>query len=575
MRRWLSLTFLLLSALPAPAAEVWVQDPFSPVTSKTAKPANASKQLTLIVPRGGSASGLVVCKPDSPQRITVTPPVFKGPAALPKDAVQIRYVTRYRDLAPAGDSLPAFDFYDALSPSPITDSLQPTLLTVTVPRTFAPGNYTAAWTVSGTTINITLTITPFTMPAAGERFLYINTPQSPQTIAQRYSVAPWSDAHFTKIEESLKLAGRLGTNIMYVPVIGRSYLGQDVGMITFTKKGNSYEPDFRVFDRYFELWQKHCGKPRYVIPYVWCKSFAEDKKRPQPKTVAITLREGNALKPIEIERPPAHEKMWQQLFDGVRSRIRKTGLADYNVLIGQACDIHPDKDIVEMYERVAPGIRWSTWTHGYGYQRTSEQMTGSTGFVVGLNMGPDIGDGESKRGLGRARWRGPDAFITLNTARVFLREQTAVDLGWRIAPDLSADRHPQGACLGLAMVGLDFWPTRKAADGKWDTIWGGPYPGLAYCRLDRGQPNQITVPGPNGALPTLRYEMLVEGAQEAEARLLLETSPKDPDALAAAKARYEALQPAMNNNGMKSNDVPADWAESLRKLYELAAKLQK
>jgi hypothetical protein len=65
---------------------------------------------------------------------------------------------------------------------------------------------------------------------------------------------------------------------------------------------------------------------------------------------------------------------------------------------------------------------------------------------------------------------------------------------------------------GFGRVGLDYWPV----DGRpligrherWETLY-------------RDNPRAIAVAGPDGALPTVRYQMLREGVQEAEARIVI------------------------------------------------------
>ena len=69
---------------------------------------------------------------------------------------------------------------------------------------------------------------------------------------------------------------------------------------------------------------------------------------------------------------------------------------------------------------------------------------------------------------------------------------------------------------GFTRIGLDYWDVDNGRSLllKWDGAgWGNMY---------RESPRAITEPGPDGAVGTVRLEMLREGIQECEARIAIE-----------------------------------------------------
>ncbi len=168
-----------------------------------------------------------------------------------------------------------------------------------------------------------------------------------------------------------------------------------------------------------------------------------------------------------------------------------------------------------------------------------------------------------------------DPLMRLNTIRVWLKDQSE-PIRWRLMPDMSVGRLKQGVSRGFGKVGLDYWQLPpKTSDAKANpyTLWAGPYPGLKYSRLDRGNAKAITVPGLAGALSTIRLELLAEGAQETEARIRIEmASPATAEEVVIA--RQSAIY-SDRTAGWKDAIAPSpDWTPSLIKLFDLAGQAQ-
>ncbi|MEI7832155.1 MAG: glycoside hydrolase domain-containing protein, partial [bacterium] len=591
-------------AVPAAAAPlvVWTDTPWQTLKPDLKPPTNPSQSIKLAAARGGIASGLVLVS-GAGGAVQAKAEELKGPGgAIP---VRIRYATRKRDLGPTtwGEingrkldgsyNINGSTNLEALSDTPVADEpLQAVWVTVDVPPDTKAGNYQGNLTVEGKTIDIALSVSDFTIPPLGKRQLYVNIHQSPDSVAFRYNVKPWSDEHFKLLEPSLDLAGRAGTNILYVPVIGFTYFGQRNGLIVFTRKGEELVPDFTAFDRYLDLWIKHVGKPQLVVLNVWDvylagwnpyqRNYLTRQFPIDANTLEVTVREADGT--LKQVRTPLYDKApdtWKALVEGVQQRMAKVGMAKHQIMLGQASDAQVPKATVDFFKTLDPDLRWTAWTHGYGYGGDY----GTNGNRMGLMTFPDFHANLSyPRGLPIAP--GPNTRINLDALRMYLDErQDSSILRWRVVPDLSG---------GYGPVGLDLWPLAPFVPTDEEKKSGRFRQGGAWslkldygANLDRGQIALCTVAGPNGALSTTRLEGLAEGACETEARYCVELAARlrqiDVEtAKSVINARYSALNVKVTDpkTGKESvycdiygsTPAPANWNESLAALYDLAGK---
>jgi hypothetical protein len=88
---------------------------------------------------------------------------------------------------------------------------------------------------------------------------------------------------------------------------------------------------------------------------------------------------------------------------------------------------------------------------------------------------------------------------------------------------------------GPGRIGLDFWPVLQSPPGGGRDMHRGSntisarYPESSWHQLNLQRCCEALVaPGPDGALPTVRYEVIREGIQECEARIAIERVLVDP-----------------------------------------------
>jgi hypothetical protein len=529
----------------------------------------------------------------APGPVVAKAEALKGPGGtIP---VQLRYATRRLDLGPSAGGafegvklVDGFDFgqtrfLDALSETPVTNEpVQAVWVTVDVPAAASPGQYQGPIVVEGKTVQVSASVSAFIVPPPGERRLHLNAWQSPDSVAARYGVTPWSDAHFKLLEPSLKLAGRMGGTVMYVPVIGRTYFGHRTGLIYFTRQGGELVPDFTAFDRYLDLWIKLAGKPRLVVALVFDVNYRGGRYDANG-TIELTVRgENGVFKHVATPIYEKNVKLWKDVMEGMLQRTAKVGLAKYQILLGQSNDVRPFPEVRAVFQAIDPAVGWTAWRHIGGTRKPVIDDNGKTRMGLLSGCSPDP----------RYTWPrgcpeylpGPNTTIFLTPLRQSIFDRLPCNT-WRLLPDGVA----YGDINGYGPLGLDLWSLSAkdvTAEQKLDwrfmherntRPWNLKAFGMEYGpNIDRGSPVRLTVAGPHGALSTTRVEAYAEGACETEARLTIDlaVAAKKIDA-ARARTVEEARYKGFPAGVLDATQFPADWQVSLAALYDLAAEAQK
>ena len=488
--------------------------------------------IRIVAPRNGTGSGLTaVTDLAGLKDVKAAVSALKGPAGeLPPGAVEVRYAAHHADM----------HFCDALLPAPPAEAATvPVWVKVEVPKTQPPGWYTGALSVKANgkdfTVPVQVLVTGATLSDPREFTSLMGAASSPEVIAAHYQVEPWSDAHLRLMEPSLRMAGQLGNDVLNVPVIlgsmepvgrgGRLAGGSAKGprrlpLVRWVKDGNGLKPDFSLLEKFLDVYVKHCGPPKALSLYVWDSGCTTEianayenrrldsvevaAKTPllvqqwDPKTGAITEM------PAPQFLAPGAEKFWKPLFDGVRALVVKRGWPERIILAGLGSDSRPGEKTGEILRQWAPSMRWRILSHFSGDPAPrGGKMIATGNLEVGLKEHPWLDSG-----LARARAAAElekavsdtSEFIDLPTQR-WMWADNAAPLVFRTMPMLSGV---------LGQMGLDFWPEATKRGQLPKNSGGGFSPS-----------NAMTVPGPNGAEPTVRFQMMREGVQDTELRYMI------------------------------------------------------
>ncbi len=406
------------------------------------------------------------------------------------------------------------------SPKAVYGAVVPVWITVRVPATAKAGDYTGELKLiaGGKSFDVPVKLTAhgYKLPDPQEYGTFVEYMQSPETIAMVYKVPLWSDKHWALIEKSLKLMGTIGSKSCYIPLICETNQGNRESMVRWVKKGpNRYEHDFTIAEKYLDLVKKHLGRIPVVCFYVWDVSI---KGEQGPK---VTVVDGKKIETVSLPtyRDPASRALWAPVIRGLLQRVKTRGL-EKSVMLGMSTDKEPTADIVEFWRASMPGAPWVRHSHTrrknlhgvpYGYEATVWDRNTLLDY---MRRSKDL-EKISGRGWSKTRLT---AFYARDT-----RNTTPIPT-FRMMPELSTF----GEQRGTARIGADFWSLKNgglvnsfdqynpkgavASDGRFiDTNWNNLNIRTA-----------LLVAGPEGAIASVRFEMMREGVQECEARIYIE-----------------------------------------------------
>ncbi|MFO8013532.1 MAG: DUF6067 family protein, partial [Phycisphaerae bacterium] len=263
----------------------------SPAGLVQGNPFDPLRPVRMVAPRGGACSGqVVVSAPGGLKHVeaTVGSLARADGKAMPAEAVRLRYAVQQTGAR----------YCDAFSPEPAADAtVQPVWLLVDVPRDQPPGWYAGPLAVAANgrevRVPVQVLVSGWTLPEPGRNRSFVSLLQSPDSVAMQYDVPPLSADHFARLEHSLALMGQVGNDVLYVPVVHGTHLGHRTGMLRWVRKGDGWAPDFTAMQRYMDLYEKHCGRPKVVVLCVWkpqygSKSLFRGAQVKQREPVVVT-----------------------------------------------------------------------------------------------------------------------------------------------------------------------------------------------------------------------------------------------------------------------------------------------
>ncbi len=575
--------------------QVWALDRNDRVTgAEYNDPLEPVRPVVLVGARNAFVSGQVVARAPGPLRgLKVGMGSWRGPAPLPSDIARVRYA-RMGDRWPDAldDAAPA-----ELAPDASGAAWQQILLTVRVPKDAAPGKYSATLAVSATgipavEIPVELEVAAWTVPAPAQFRTFLSAYQSPTTLAMHYKVPEWSPAHWKYVERSLALLGELGNKAVQIPIVERTQYGNDEGMLRWIRKADGgYDYDFSIFDRYLALATQYCGKLDYVVFPLWHSGDAAGwgvRSNTQENTVTVIPARadgspGLLTGPFEhMQVPefatPASKKFWTPVLLALKARLAKQGM-EKAFCLGTISDSIGCPETFKMFDEIIPNVGWHRGCHSMNPKNVPYPLFGKPGFGQVIYH-------EHCYGTPLDDPRKPfPAVHTLrgNPGTAYFRRNFDYfsPMCFRLTPERSLFTGKQGA----GRMGLDFWPVGKFAKGRGMDNLFNRWP-QSTCMQREPTVFRLTSPGPEGAVPNLRFEALREGMQEAEALIQIsEAADKDAarlgpeltgrihtlilDRLCACK-NWEDWEISDGGHGLMMH---TGWQDLNRRLYATAAEV--
>jgi hypothetical protein len=454
-----------------------------------------------------------------------------------------------------------FQFFDHLAAeAPATvpgGTCQPLWLSVAVPPGAKPGTYQGAIEVKADgaepmAVPVELEVIGWRLPGPLELQSIVESEQSPYGVAKAYKVELWSEPHWKLMEESFKQLARLGADVLFVPVLLRSEFGNrdDSATIKWIRgRDGKLRFDYAILDRYLDLATKHLGVPRVV-----CLQIMHGC--PSESHVVKVLDEATGKEEIVDVGPNAEgtrRPLWRAFGTSVLDHMRQRGM-EQCVYWGHAFDMVVDPGLVRLMAEFTPGVYWAAGAHA--------RKPDATFRAVARSYGSDITD---RSAMG---WKNPFVHLVMprTNGSVICVEGTSTPYTYRVL----CDRAIYGGFNGPGRMGADYF----------DLAWFDGFRGGQYLLVGRSCV-QTLWPGPNGAESSARNEAMLEGLQEAEARIFLEQALDRKllaEGLAAEVQRVlddhfrATLHIPAGTAALTMMDVAGDWQARSRRLFGAAAK---
>jgi len=575
------------------------------------EPAVPLRPVEIFGARNGAFAGqLVVSSTAAIRRLKVTVSSLrcKEGGTIPASAVEIYYPRP--DGAPLERyGLPTFDGLAEGPPAEVPfnvegqGSVQPVWVTVNVPGDARPGDYKGMLTIrvkgeKPVIVPLSLKVIDWLIPDPENFITHVGIVQSPESLALQYGVEMWSESHWKLIEKSFQHLAKVSNDVLYIPLVRRTHFGNEHSMVRWIRNSEgSYTYDFTIADRYLDTAVKQLGKLPVVVMYCWEPSGSQGHfghLQPGDREILISVLDEKTGALEEATGPKwgtaECREFWKPVFEHMRQLLSQYGLAD-SMMVGIAGDMRPTKEAAGDLKAVAPEAPWVVHCHSYtkdiygepvGYLASIWGVGGIAFPAGGQYDGPFYG------------WRSPVRVVLFprygcgiygrgihNDSRLNLYRGAAE------GPLICRGRG-EGA-RGFGRIGADFWPVLKDRQGRNAGTLAGRYLESPWGQLRLNyNVHYLLTPGEQGPLSTIRLEMMREGLQEMEAKVLIEKALLDEAKRAklgeelvgrCEKHLVERIRHWIRNlqHGKSESDwrwyISSGWQQRSAELYALAAEV--
>jgi hypothetical protein len=408
-------------------------------------------------------------------------------------------------------------------------AVAPLWFTVRVPKDAKPGVYEGQVTVSAeglppTAVPLRVSVSDWATPDPKDFRMHNLAYHADDALAWHYDVPLWSDRHFELMGRSHALMADVGSRQVYLN-LGQSGifpLSPNVEVLRWVKQPDgSAKPDFTVLDKYLDMVAASVGTPLPLRLNIW---NAAGEGKPKPPTAPLLHPATNTIERISQPAFDTDEAaaFWRPVFAEVLNRIKARGWLDVTALGWVAGQSPPTEEVVELAAKVWPEAVWACVTHDM-----------KRNYRVG-NPWVKIRYAGTCYSYGFPSVRGyrellkPQAEILCNTYRWNWNANSLLSTYRRVGEDIVMSGRD-----GVSDFGADLVPFKNPRGG-YTTAQSVQYPSGPNFTF-----NALLYPGPDGPVPTERYEMFREGVELAEALLFVERAIQDKKLSPALQERAE------------------------------------
>jgi len=517
--------------------------------------------------------------------------------------------------------------YEEPGPLPFSaaGAVQPVWFSVKVPEDAVPGRYKGSITLSAqnndpVSVPLDLYVSAWRLPDPADFGLLVDLIQSPESVALKYNVPLWSEEHWKLIDISFRRIAELGGKTIYIPVTAKTHFGNTNSMVRWIQEPDgTWSHDFSLVKKYVDIAVKNLGQ-KIPVACIYCWDLnmrhlqhrkGPPKEEPGNTAPFITVVDRKTGRMTEKRAPdweqPEAVDFWKPVFSGIR-RILESHDIGGSMMFGIAGDRQPTKATLKTLQKIDPDTGWVCRSHGR-YTHMAADKSVKIHYMSTVWGASRVYDPSVHQCYG---WKNP------RVETVFPRGMhsehgltpTSGLVFYRKIAECSLKTRGGGGLRGFGPIGADFWDVLKpgefeAPKRKWWNVstlkkissrkHQFRFPLMARNMELRSQWQKLGLhhsvarmlgAGRSGAVSTVRYEMLREGIQEAEARICVEKCLTDKkNAARLDNKRVEEYRKLLDNRVraylLCASDFYHDWRwfagsgwkKRTQQLYDAAADI--
>ncbi len=555
-------------------------------------------------PRNGRCSGMAVVWGEGAGKVSVEMGLLSsGDNVLPEEAVEVRFLG-HSGLEEVYETRDAFQaryhrmaYYDRLLPAPDEDAvLVPVWIRVVIPDDTEPGLYTGTLKIGDEEIPVELKVSAWRFPDPADFTVHnAHLLHSPETLARYYDVPMWSDEHIEKIERSLHYLGLLGNRGPVITAQHRTHMGEGDPMIVFRAGDDGeYAPDFTPMNRYLDAYARQVQVPDYVTLFFWEPNAGVSRGASVDSPARRGGHEAQEYLVLTREEDGGTRDWGGSIFqdeefvhgflEAFRAQIHERGWEDAQIILGMIPETEPRRDVIEQFGKLAPWAKWTRFSHYRGEPTPGpeDERFFSLGYIeLPFREEPFWHSGRG----GSGGW--DIKFPRMTNNRRPACEYVPLTQFYNMFDYTVGGAGTNSVFNGITRWSLDYWEI----DGR--SLWFFPPIGSGRWALmyRPWKVKQLLAPGPDGPVSTTRLEMLLEGLQETEARIVLEKALRNDELPEERREEIRELLARRQNYRWRGGRVdmgprPVDMVFSriwgvapdrvgvAHELYELAAAVE-
>lgn len=280
-----------------------------------------------------------------------------GSASIPGDALSVKLVGAIPtpEAGPVMEALTDVDVFTAYGTAAF-------YITARIPKGIPAGIYRGTVTVmvgdeEAASNEIEIEVADVDLPDTHDWSFFLNVWANPATVARWHGVEIWSDEHFARMRPYIEDLASHGQKTAVVPICYQPWGTQTrdpfPNAVIWKRRGEEYEFDFSIFDRYVEM-HIACG----IDQAIHCYSVVQGPGSGRQSMIEYIDVETGEIKQIQTEIGDAEWcEAWKAFFKAFREHLAAKGWLEKTYI---AFDEKPDDvmtPVMEMLAEYAPDFK--------------------------------------------------------------------------------------------------------------------------------------------------------------------------------------------------------------------------